>query len=896
MKKKLLHYEILHRIGKGGMGEVYSARDTKLGREVALKVLPSEMAADPERRQRFEREAKAVASLQHPHIVTIHSIEEAEGTHFLTMEIVRGKTLHEVIPKDGVTLDQLFEIGIPLADAVHAAHEQGVIHRDLKPGNVMIDDAGHLKVLDFGLSKLLTVAEDGADAETMAAQDSTQDGRVLGTVAYMSPEQAEGKELDRRSDIFSLGILLYEAATGKRPFTGDTPISTMSAILRETPPSVTSLKPLPRHLGRIIQRCLEKNPDKRFQTARDVGNALEGLQKEVDSGEVEPASGVSGSAMTPAARPGLGRRKLVWLVPAAVAVVAAIALYVTVSNRTSGAPGGATGTSIRPLTGTVGMAGDANWSPDGNFFAYSHSANGPADIFIRATAGGDPVRLVESPYDDESPVWSPDNRWIAFLSGQENGRGALYLVPPLGGAIRRLTGVGFERLDNMGGWVRPLGPSAWSPDGERLVFARMHDGLSSLWTIDLATGRETRLTQRVDASDGGASWSPDGRQIAFFRMTGEGRSLWTVPADGGEERRILPGDDFWFMTTDWSPDSRSIVFLSPTGDHGVNLLSVDVDSGALRRLTSGTSSFTAACVGRDGRILVNDFRHQTDLYLQQIDSGDARRLTFNTGTNFCARVAPQGDRVAYHSDRTGNNDIWVLDLESGRELQVTDREGYDSYPCWSPDGKTIIFSAGYPSSSVLSAVDAVGGALRPLFDGEDTGLPRWSPDGSTIGVLSLSGGASSLWLLDPDGSRPRMVMEGVSDFGWYRDSRRVIYTPAAEQATQIRAFDLETGQDALVLDEPHIELAVADDGSALTYCSATSHYNMNLHLLRLEPGEDGLPRAVGEPIALTAGDGEWHVHNGGFTPDGESVVYTRDTDTGNIYLVEGAFAGVETAR
>ncbi|MBW2726566.1 MAG: serine/threonine protein kinase, partial [Deltaproteobacteria bacterium] len=193
--KTLAHYEIVERIGAGGMGEVYRARDTKLGRDVALKILPPAAAADPERRQRFEREAKAVASLQHPHIVTIHSIDEDEGTHFLTMEIVRGKTLSDVIPANGVPLDQLFEIGIPLADAVHAAHERGVIHRDLKPDNVMVDEAGHLKVLDFGLAKLVTVVD--ADAQTIAAGDPTQEGRVLGTVAYMSPEQAEGKELDR---------------------------------------------------------------------------------------------------------------------------------------------------------------------------------------------------------------------------------------------------------------------------------------------------------------------------------------------------------------------------------------------------------------------------------------------------------------------------------------------------------------------------------------------------------------------------------------------------------------------------------------------------------------------------------------------------------------------------
>jgi len=294
--KTLAHYEILEKLGSGGMGDVYKARDTKLGREVALKVLPEEFSKDDERRKRFMREAQAIAALKHPNIVTIHSVEEADGVSFITMEYVEGGTLTARIPGGGVTLDEFFAYAIPLADAISSAHDQGISHRDLKPANVMFDRDGRLKVLDFGLAKLIAQSVNLDTAPTIVQGSDTAVGQIMGTAAYMSPEQAEGKEIDGRSDIFSLGIVLYEMATGERPFKGDTQISTISSILKDTPKHISEIKrEIPRHVGRIVNRCLEKNPDKRFQSAKDVRNDLEGLKKEIDSGElsVEMESGPS---------------------------------------------------------------------------------------------------------------------------------------------------------------------------------------------------------------------------------------------------------------------------------------------------------------------------------------------------------------------------------------------------------------------------------------------------------------------------------------------------------------------------------------------------------------------------------------------------------------------------
>ena len=283
----LAHYRILRPLGAGGMGEVYLADDTKLGRKVALKVLAPSLAHNPERRERFEREARAVAALNHPNITTLHSIEQHDDVLFLTMEFIEGKTLSELIPRGGMTMGQLLHLAIPLVDAIAAAHDRKVTHRDLKPANVMVTDDGRVKVLDFGLAKLEQEIPLAGDA-TMTARPITRDGLIMGTFAYMSPEQAQGRPVDSRSDIFSLGILLYEMATAERPFKGDTHLSLLSSILRDTPPTVTEIRgDLPRDVGRIVRRCLAKDPEERYQTAKDLRNDLRLLKEDFDSGSLD---------------------------------------------------------------------------------------------------------------------------------------------------------------------------------------------------------------------------------------------------------------------------------------------------------------------------------------------------------------------------------------------------------------------------------------------------------------------------------------------------------------------------------------------------------------------------------------------------------------------------------
>jgi Tol biopolymer transport system component len=566
-----------------------------------------------------------------------------------------------------------------------------------------------------------------------------------------------------------------------------------------------------------------------------------------------------------------------------IAALTAALVYALLSGRS--APDETVSLTSHPLTSEAGVEYAGSWSPDGSFFAYSHCANGPLDIFIRSTTGGEPVRLVESPADDNMPAWSPDNRWIAFVSGR-GGVTGIYIVPPLGGTEQLLVETGLEPLGDEASAA--LGSCPWSPDGERLVFSRKGDGRIAVWIFDLTTGAERQLTHPdAGSSDGAAVWSYDGASAAFMRRSSDGYSVWVVPAAGGEPRRIA-AEDVGETGIGWSPDGEHLVYGTQLEGGARNLWSVNISSGARRQLTFGTLDIGSVAVGRDGRILYSDFSHQTDLYLQSLDGGEPRRLTFHTRSNFGARISPEGERVAYHSDRTGNDEIWMLDLATGKDRQLTDHEAGDFEPDWSPDGRRLAFASDRTGSSRIWLVEAAGGAARPLSDRDGAWLPRWSPDGATIGYLASSEEGTALWLAPVGGGAARKLLEGVSDFCWYRDARRVIYTPY-DMATEIRVIDLETGRDELLFDGPHLEVAVDPNGRALTYCAAVSHFNMNLQVLWLEEDADGLPRATGPPEALTAGEGLWHVHNGGWAPDGRSVVYTRDTDTGNVHVLEGAF-------
>ena len=451
--KTITHYKILEKLGEGGMGVVYKARDTHLDRFAAIKMLPTEQVADPERKRRFIQEAKAASALNHPSIITIYDIDQTEGVDFIAMEYVAGKTLDDMIPRKGMRLSLALKYAVQIADALARAHGAGIIHRDLKPSNVMVDEHGLVKVLDFGLAKLTEAS--GPEAETAATR--TGEGTVLGTAAYMSPEQAEGKRIDARSDIFSFGSALYEMLTGQRAFRGDTRASTIASILREKPKPISQVaEGLPRDAEKIVRRCLRKDPEHRFQTMADLRVALEELKEESDSGALE----IAGVAKT---KP---RHRLIWAcgVAAAMTIAAVGIWFFRFRPEAPQVPLVAV-----PLTSYPGVEWFPSFSPDGTQVAFSWCPEGftigeNCDIYVKQIGMEPPSRLTDTPALEFNPSWSPDGRFIAFLRrlAPTGISVSLILIPQRGGRERILAELVMSGVRDI-----IYGPYlAWTPDSK----------------------------------------------------------------------------------------------------------------------------------------------------------------------------------------------------------------------------------------------------------------------------------------------------------------------------------------------------------------------------------------------------------------------------------------------
>ena len=438
------------------MGEVYRARDARLDRFVAIKVLPADKLTDPERKRRFVQEARAASALNHPNIVTIHDIGTEDGVEFLAMELVVGKTLDDLTPRDGFRIPELLRYAVQAADALAKAHAAGIVHRDLKPGNIMVTGDGLVKVLDFGLAKLVQSSAGHDDDGGRTVSPATDAGLIVGTAAFMSPEQAEGKPVDARSDIFSFGAVLYEMATGQRAFRGDTAMSTISAILRDEPKPVSAVRAdVPAELERVIKRCLRKDPARRFQTMADLKVALEELKEESDSGTLV---GVPRAAALPARS---SMRTMVLVVGSAVLLAGAVAGWFV--TRKTAAPAAAMRRPV-PLTSYPGSELQPSFSPDGSqvVFSWNGEKQDNYDLYVKVVGPGAPLRLTTDAGVDFSPKWSPDGRTIAFARGFSDGTQSIMLIPALGGPERTLDR--FRR-------IRPDVVLDWSPDGKWLVVA-----------------------------------------------------------------------------------------------------------------------------------------------------------------------------------------------------------------------------------------------------------------------------------------------------------------------------------------------------------------------------------------------------------------------------------------
>jgi serine/threonine protein kinase len=834
--RTLLHYQILEKIGEGGMGVVYKARDTHLDRFVAIKVLPPERVADPERKRRFGQEAKAASALNHPHIVTIYDIASDGGMDFIAMEYVPGRPLNQLIARKGLPLSEALKYAIPIADALAAAHASGIVHRDLKPGNVMVSGAegrpGLVKVLDFGLAKLDDKVENHEGEFTQTMHDSapaTGEGMIVGTVSYMSPEQAEGKKVDARSDIFSFGALLYEMVTGQRAFEGDSKLSTLSAILREEPKSASQIvEGLPRELERIIARCLRKSPERRFQTMADLKVALEELKDESDSGTLTLAPSKI-RKLSPSWLLAFGLSTLVLL----LAVAAGWLWWHSKPAQTT----------QRLLTRLTfnGVSFNPTISPDGKLLAYLSSAGGPQpDIWVQQIGGGRAIQITHEKEGASSPVFSPDGTQVAYAS-----RSGVYEVPALGGDARLITSDG----------ISPL----YAQNGSSIVFSRIVQNSYRMFTVSRIGGTPVAIHAEVSLGSQPVI-SPDGTMVLALATRdghqGQDQKLWwMIPISGGSLHEVAPppllaGETRPPAPSAWIALDRShqwVIFERSIGD---------------------THNLFRVAVSTDGKV-----------------TSDPEQLTFATGLATSPSVCASG-RLTFGSS-TGSTNLWSIPIDTdharvtGERQRLTQVEGVrDDSPSLSRDGTKVA----YFSDNRVVVKDIVTGQETQLvqdfqiFRGSS---PRISPDGSLVAYYLPSHGPAiyDLLLISTSGGAPRRVCQGCGGPGGFSSKGDKLLTENFTSGLdRISLVELATGKVKDVLSDPQRALWNAFyswDDKWISFLMQTTadqeHYS-----IYITPVENFIPAGADRWIQLT--DGTFHDDKQQFSPDGNTIYFTSNRD------------------
>ena len=723
--KTISHYFILERIGQGGMGVVYKAEDTSLGRQVALKFLPREIADDTHAVERFKREARATAALNHPNICAIHEIGEHEGKPFIVMELMEGQTLAERLEEtdppgthigaqDGaraegylpgaMDTDEALELGIQLASALAAAHSEGIIHRDIKPGNIFVTELGQAKLLDFGLAKLETstmVTRDHIYGTTVDAA-LTATGAIVGTADYMSPEQALGKGVDSRTDLFSLGTVLYEAVTGSLAFSGNSPVAIIDEILHKepTPPEELNAK-VSAELGFVMTKLLEKDPQLRYQSAVELRTDLERVKHKLLSSHVA----------VEAIEEGQGKR-LRGMVATTIGMVALAGVsYALFFARAEEPRFSELNPRFEQLTFRPGEESFPNLAPDGRTFVYSSREPSDWDIYLQRVGGENPTNLTaDSDADDLQPDFSSNGDWIAFRSDRDGG--GIFIMEATGENVRRLTDFGFNPV--------------WSPDGTKVLFATQAIGTtqrsrsaanSELWTVDLETETTTQIF-RGDAVQ--PHWSPNGHRIAFWAINGGRRDVWTMPANGGEPVNVTDDEAVGWNPV-WSPDGRHLYFSSSRGG-SMSLWRVSIDEKTGETLDQ-PEPVTTTVAGDDIHLSLSANGKQM-AYAVVRNTANIMRVEFDPATR---TVVGEPVGVTGSSVTTSTADV-------------------------SPDGESLVYMrAGVQEDLYISRSDGEG--IRQLTnDIYNDRFPRWSPDGGRIGFYSNRGGDYQLWAIDRDGA------------------------------------------------------------------------------------------------------------------------------------------------
>jgi serine/threonine protein kinase len=873
--RTLDHYRIEAKLGEGGMGVVYQARDLHLDRLVAIKVLPHDRLADPARKQRFAQEARAASALNHPNIVTIHDIRSQDGVDFIVMEYVEGRTLDALVRPRALPPAQALPLAVQIADALAKAHAAGILHRDLKPSNLMVTAEGRVKILDFGLAKLLDAADSTPEGSTLTGRPLTEEGVVVGTAAYMSPEQAEGRPLDARSDIFSFGTILYEMTTGRRPFTGDSWLSILSRIVSEDPrPPAEISAAIPVELEKIILRCLRKTPARRYQSMADLKVALEDLAAESESARKTPAP----------------RRR--WV---SVAILPVLLLAGYLAWRFARGPESAEPLAAIPLSTRPGVHRYPTFSPDGNHIAFTWhgSKNDNPDIYVQQIgSAGEPLRLTNDPGDDHSPVWSPDGKWIAFLRRRwESRSNEVRLVPPLGGPERKIAE------------ILMMNPSVWAPymtwcaDSSCLVASHTPgEGKPPALFVVSLDGEKRQLTdpQPPSAGDTNPSISPDGSALIFRRNASgpfTGQLFHLALGEGmtaaAEPRRITP-PNLDAGAPAWMPDGREILFsLGHGGLRRLALTGGDPDRSAPARLPYVGENGQMPVVsrplpGRPPRLayirVLRDFnfwRVETPAPGAAATSPPVASALSSTKEDYHPDFSPDGRRVAFGSARVGDSEIWVAAPDGSNAVRLTTGATGSGFPRWSPDGERILYLASPEGQWEVYVVPAAGGRPRNVtshpsmdawatfsadgkwiyFTSDRSGgfqlwkvpssggealqltrngaiLPRESPDGAWIYYNQSMDKPSPLWRVPPAGGEPEKVLDGVvlANFAVRSDGIYYIDRPTGPGGsffidptggeTRLQHFDLKTRRTTTVarnLGNVFIGLTISPDARTILY-------------------------------------------------------------------------------
>ena len=872
-------YEITSLIGAGGMGEVYQAHDTKLDRDVAIKVLPEQFARHPERLARFQREAKMLAALNHPNIAAIYWLDESNGRHYLVMELVLGDTLAQRVKRGPVPIEEALTITRQIAEALEAAHnsEKGIIHRDLKPANVKVTPEGKVKVLDFGLAKAFSPEvsnEDFSNSPTLSMA-ATQQGVILGTAAYMSPEQARGKEVDKRADIWAFGCVLYEMLSGRTAFIGETLTDTLAAIVGREPDWARLPETTPFVIRRLLQRCLEKETSRRL---RDIGDAQIEIDECLSAAPASEPARKAAPVETPA------RRWLVALAALAAAAVACMAVILVVRLRTTPLAGPSPNVIATRLTNYGGSEAGGVLSPDGRSFAFVSDHGGTPDIWLRQVSGGEPVRLTNDAAEEADLAYAPDGETIVYTRIDAAGT-AIWRIGALGGQPQKL-------LDNA---QKP----APSHDGRYLAYlpsaVPAADGTG--WVIavkNLSGGDPQTLVRGIPPGFGAPrpAWSPDGRWLAYtagglFGPDG----VYLVEVKTGKQRQViqLPAGSNDSGQPAWLPDSRHMVvpYVPLSRQLGATDLGIlDVESGSIARLTTTVADgFITPSVSADGsRLMVTSIQHLSEVWkvplgpdpdangraaVRLLDSSvapmwtfvsrDGRTLLFNslmTGSRNLwimpvqggapprqitampgdavshSSLSPDGTHVAFASIASGHSDIWTENVDGSDLRQITNDEPADSWPVWSPDGRWIVFSSQRGARQETWRAPSAGGPAEKLADGFFRG--DWINQSNGPGTwLISSDGYGRIRLLDVD--RRAVLWDeqnagGGPSFPMFSPDAKLVSAAFREARDHdvIRIFDVSTGKSRVAVRLPfHVNFRASwvDDGRAfvVTKNDAVTH-------------------------------------------------------------------------